>query len=211
MKKKIFITGVLLISAICTLHAQIEDNREKLTIGIKAGVNVSNVWDEEGNDFVADPKLGLALGAFAGIPIGKFLGIQPELLISQKGFKGSGTLVGFPYSFTRTTTYLDVPLLLQIKPAPFLTLVTGPQFSYLFKEKNTYTFGNNSTVQEQEFQNENIRKNIMGFVLGFDINYNAFVFSSRAGWDFQTNNQNGSSTTPRYKNQWLQFTVGFKI
>lgn len=211
MKKKIFIISAVLLSTMSTLQAQINDNREKLELGVKVGLNVSNVWDEEGNDFVADPKTGLALGGFVRIPIGKFIGFQPELLISQKGFKGSGTLVGFPYSFTRTTTYLDVPLLLQIKPIPLVTLLTGPQFSYLLKEKNVYTFGNNSAVQEQEFQNEDIRKNMMGFIIGFDINYNAFVFSSRAGWDFQTNNQNGSSTTPRYKNQWLQFTVGYKI
>eukprot|EP01035_Chromulina_nebulosa_P004934 gene4934-6703_t len=34
------------------------DMREKLTFGIKAGINYSNVWDEQGQDFEADPRVG---------------------------------------------------------------------------------------------------------------------------------------------------------
>lgn len=74
-----------------------------------------------------------------------------------------------------------------------------------------YTFASNSTQQEEAFNNEDARNNILGIVVGADIVYSYFVISGRVGWDFQTNNQNGSSTTPRYKNQWLQFTVGVKI
>lgn len=185
--------------------------REALTIGLKAGANYSNVWDEQGQDFTADAKLGFAAGAFIGIPIGKFLGVQPELLISQKGFKGSGKLLGTAYSFSRTTTYLDIPLQLQIKPIDYLTIVVGPQYSFLLNTKNIYTLGSNSAAQEEAFNNDNIRKNILGFVVGFDVLIEHFVISARASWDFQNNNGDGSSSTPRYKNRLLQLTVGFKI
>lgn len=196
-----------------TVIAQDSDTspRETIQFGIKAGMNISNVWDERGQDFKADAKVGFAGGAFVGIPLGKFLGIQPEVLISQKGYKGSGTLLGTSYSNTRTTTYLDIPLQLQIKPADFLTIVAGPQFSYLLNQKDVYTFGTNSAAQETEFNNDNVRKNILGFVAGADIIIYHAVVSGRVGWDFQTNNGDGSSTTPRYKNQWLQLTIGFKI
>jgi hypothetical protein len=200
--------GVLLIS-IATLQGQ--DRRENLEFGIKAGANVSNVWDSRSDDFRADARLGFAGGVFLGIPIGKFIGLQPEFLISQKGFQGSGSLLGTAYSFSRTTSYMDVPLQLQLKPSEFFTFVLGPQFSYLFNQKDVYTFGANSTEQEREFQNENVRKNILGFVAGFDLIYRNAVFSSRLGWDFQTNHGDGNASTPRYKNQWLQFTLGFKI
>ncbi|CAN5145150.1 hypothetical protein BH09BAC5_BH09BAC5_28300 [soil metagenome] len=195
------------------IHAQSSDTDPRTTFafGIKAGANYSNVWDEKGQDFKADAKLGFAGGIFFGIPIGKYLGFQPEALISQKGMQASGTLGGFPYSFTRTTTYLDIPLQLQVKPVEVLTILVGPQYSYLMHEKNVYTFGSNSTVQEQEFNNDNIRKNILGFVAGADINIQHVVVSGRFGWDMQTNSGDGTSTTPRYKNKWIQFTVGFKI
>ena len=207
---KIFIILILLVAS-KSVQAQMDDNRDVLSFGVKAGLNMSNVWDTQGQDFVADPKYGLAGGAFVSLPIGKYLGIQPELMISQKGFQGSGSLLGFSYSNTRTTTFIDVPLLVQFKPIQYFSILAGPQFSYLLKEKNVYTFGSNSTQQEQAFNNEDPRNNIMGFVVGADININMIVISARAAWDFQTNNKNSVSTTPRYKNQLVQLTVGFRI
>ncbi|MGV3598261.1 MAG: porin family protein [Bacteroidota bacterium] len=216
MKKSLIIICALLFSFSNTLLAQGEnddniDMCEKLTFGIKAGINYSNVWDEQGQDFEADPRVGFAGGVFLGIPIGKYLGIQPELLLSQKGFQGGGTLLGNPYSFSKTTTYIDVPIMLQIKPIEYLSIVFGPQYSYLINEKNKYTFGANSTEQEREFENDNVRKNVLGFVVGGDINVSHIVLSGRMAWDFQTNNGDGSSSTPRYKNQWLQITIGFRL
>jgi hypothetical protein len=185
--------------------------REKITFGLKGGINYSNVWDEQGQDFQADPKLGLAGGLFLGIPLGKMIGLQPEFLISQKGLKATGMLAGSPYSFRRTTTYIDIPLQLQFKPVDMFTIVLGPQYSYLLSERNEYTWGANSVAQEQEFSNDNIRKNVLGFVAGADLNFSHLVVSGRFGWDFQTNNGDGSSFTPRYKNRWLQCTIGYKI
>ncbi|HTL83139.1 MAG TPA: porin family protein [Bacteroidia bacterium] len=187
------------------------DPRGKFQFGMKAGMNYSNVWDEKGQDFRADAKVGFAGGIFFGIPIGTFLGFQPEILLSQKGFQGSGTLFDTPYSFSRTTTYLDIPLQLELKPIRFLTVLVGPQYSYLLHEKDVYTYGANSSAQEQAFNNDNIRKNILGFVGGADINISHVVVSARMGWDFQANNGDGTSYTPRYKNKWIQLTVGFKI
>ncbi|GHB34978.1 MULTISPECIES: porin family protein [Cyclobacteriaceae] len=187
------------------------DSRERITAGLKVGLNRSNVWDEQGQDFRAEPKFGFAGGVFVGIPISKYFGFQPELLISQKGFKGEGTLLGTEYSFSRTSTFIDLPLQLQIKPVQHVTLLIGPQFSHLFKENNKYTFGSNSTEQEEEFGKIDPRKNILGFVGGLDVSINRFVVSGRFGYDFLNNHRDGSTTVPRYKNQWLQLTFGLKI
>lgn len=213
MKKTILIVSLITVPFGITLQAQDSgsDTRERLTIGAKIGMNYSNVWDEKGQDFTADSKVGFAGGGFIGIPLGKFLGIQPEILLSQKGVKGGGTVLGIPYTYSRRTTYIDIPLQLQLKPIEYLTLLFGPQYSYLISSKNDYTFGANSTSQEQEFENENIRENILGFVAGADVNISHLVISGRVGWDFQTNNGDGTSSTPRYKNQWIQLTVGLKI
>jgi hypothetical protein len=211
MKRSLIICALFSLTMGAVVNAQDSDTRTQATFGVKAGLNYSNVWDEKGQDFQADAKIGFAGGLFLGIPIGNFLGFQPELLISQKGFQGSGTLLGAPYSFSRTTTYLDVPLLLQVKPVEFLTIVLGPQYSYLMNQKDVYTWGVNSSGQEQEFENDNIRKNIFGFTAGADINIEHVVISGRMGWDLQNNNGDGTSYTPRYKNQWLQLTLGFMI
>lgn len=209
LQKSITVIALSLVFA-ANVQAQ-DDHRERLEFGVKAGVNISNVWDSKTQEFRAENKTGFAGGAFVGIPIGKYFGIQPEVLISQKGFKAEGSLLGQPYSFTRTTTFVDVPLQFQFKPVHFLTLLGGPQYSYLLKQKDDYRFANGGTSQEEEFNKDNIRENILGFVFGADFIYQNVVLSGRAGWDFQTNNGDGTSDTPRYKNQWLQFTVGYKF
>ena len=189
----------------------ITDSRDKFQVGLKIGANLSNVYDSEGENFTADSKFGLAGGAFATIPIGLFLGVQPEFLFSQKGYKGSGSFLGSEYKYSRTSNFIDVPLLLAVKPISSLSLLLGPQFSFLLKE--TYKFENEliNINEEQVFDNDNIRKNILCLVGGFDINLNQLVIGARVGWDLQDNNGDGSSSTTRYKNIWYQGTIGFRV
>lgn len=210
MKKAIIILSLLVFTSSVPALAQ-TDTRDMLTGGFKVGANLSNVWDEQGQDFTADPKVGFAGGVFLGIPIGEFLGFQPELLLSQKGFQGSGTMLTVPYSFSRTTTYIDVPLQLQVKPSANVTLLVGPNFSYLIHQKDVFTAGGSSGVIDQEFDNEDIRKNLLGMVAGADFSFDHFLIGGRAGWDFQRNNGDNGSTAPRYRNQWLQLAVGYKL
>lgn len=208
--KKLGIMAIALTFITINVNAQ-DDDREKIHIGAKIGMNYANVYDSQGEEFDADPKLGLAAGAFLSIPIGTYFGIQPELMFSQKGFKATGSVLGAEYKFTRTTNYLDIPIYLALKPSSFLTIVAGPQFSYLMSRKDKFESSFLNTEQEDEFENENIRKNTLGASFGLDININHFVIGARAAWDLQDNKGDGTSSTPRYKNTWLQATVGLRF
>lgn len=213
MKKIAIITSlfVALTSIGISQTSEETDNREKFQFGLKAGLNYSNVYDEKGEEFKADAKFGFAGGIFAGIPFGKYLGLQPELLISQKGFRANGKLLGNNYGLTRTTTYIDIPLQFQLKPSEFFTLFAGPQFSYLINQRDVITNSVISYEQEQEFKNDNIRKNIFGVVGGIDINLKHIILGARLGWDVQNNHGDGTSNTPRYKNAWFQGTIGYSF
>ncbi len=214
MKSTLIIVALLSITTsvvIAQEGSNETDNREKFQFGLKAGLNYSNVYDEQGEEFEADAKFGFVGGLFMAIPIGKYLGIQPEILISQKGFRGHGVILGNPYSFNRTTTYIDVPLQFMLKPSEFITILAGPQFSYLMNQRDVFTSSSNSYEQEQEFKQDNIRKNVFGVVGGFDINLRHITLGARAACDLQTNAGDGTSSTPRYKNVWLQGTVGYKF
>lgn len=186
------------------------DSRSDLKFGLKAGVNFSNVYDEDNQDYVADGKAGFAAGAFVSIPLGKYIGFQPEVMYSQKGFKATGSALGVGYEFTRTTNFIDIPLQLQIKPIEQLTFLVGPQFSYLLETKNEFN-GSTSTTQEDAINDENYKKNIFGFVVGADVNLENFVISGRAGWDISKSDKDGNDTTPRYKNQVVQLTLGYRF
>jgi hypothetical protein len=208
-KKILIISIVMLFSTINITYAQ--DGREGLSFGVKLGLNASNIYDTQDDALQSDSKIGFAAGAFLAIPLGKYIGIQPEILLSQRGFKGNGSVLGSTYELTRTTNYLDIPLLFAIKPIGFLTILAGPQYSYLLKQTDKFENSTISFEQEQEFENDDIRKNILCFTGGIDINLKQLVLSARAGWDMQRNRGDGSSTTPRYRNVWYQATVGYRF
>lgn len=205
--KTFFMLLYLLIFS-TSIRAQLRDHRRDFRIGVKAGVNSANVWDEAGDAFVANSKRGYVFGGFMTIPIDNLLGFQPEVLVSQKGFDASGMYFGERYNFTRTTTHLDIPLQLQIKVDKAFSLLVGPQYSYLMKRRDQFGDGTVTVVQEEQISRDNYRKNILGFVVGADIHLNALVLSGRAGWDITANHGDGTSSNPRYKNQWIQCTAG---
>ncbi len=208
MKKIMF---ALIVSAMCgsTMYAQ--SSSDQLHIGVKAGVNYSNMYDSQSRDYSADGKIGIAAGGFVSIPIGTYFGIQPELLFSQKGFKATSSVLGSDVSLTRTTSYIDVPIFFAVKPSEMVTILVGPQYSFLMKQKDVFSspIVNNTTIQD--FNNDNIRKNTLCLVTGLDINVSNFVVGARVGWDLFNNNGDGTSTTPRYKNVWAQATVGLRL
>ena len=208
MKKFTLIFAVaLLMNGVCNA----QERRANLHFGLKVGANLSNVYDAQGQNFVADSKSGLAVGTFLSIPLGKVFGIQPEILYSEKGFKSSGTLLGNTYTLNRSTSFIDVPILLAIKPVGVITFLVGPQYSFLLKQKNSFSGTPISLEQQKIFESDNIRKNILSLSGGADINLGTVVIGARASFDTQNNNGDGTSTTPRYKNVWYQATLGIRF
>jgi len=207
--KKIIL--VIVSAAFIVTNIVAQDDRSKISIGMKIGGNYSNVYDSEGEDFNADSKLGFAGGVFLAIPIGQFLGIQPELLYSQKGYQSSGSVLGLDYKLTRTSNFIDVPILFALKPSSMVTVLLGPQYSYLIKQTDVFDNPISDVVIEEEFENDNIRKNILGFICGVDVNISDFVIGARVSWDISNNNGDGTSTTPRYKNVLGQLTLGYRF
>ncbi|MEX1188532.1 MAG: porin family protein [Bacteroidia bacterium] len=213
MKK---ITLSILALTLISLSASSQDEstmdvRTAVHAGVKIGINRANVYDSKTEEFDAEPKLGFAGGAFISIPIGRYLGVQPEVLFSQKGFNGKGRFAGSNYDLKRTTNHLDIPLYFAVKPSPFLTIMAGPQFSYLLSKKDVFTNNQFTIEQEQDFNTENIKKNILGAAIGIDINVKYVVFGLRANWDLQQNLGDGDSVSPRYKNQWIQASIGVRM
>jgi hypothetical protein len=212
MKKNFFAILALILMA-NTMNAQdaASSSSDQIHIGLKVGGNYSNIYDSQGEKYNADGKIGFATGAFVSIPIGKYLGIQPEILFSQKGFTATSSVLGADVKLTRTTNYIDVPVFLAIKPSEMITLLVGPQYSYLMKQNDKFTNPITNIETNTDFNTDNIRKNTFCLVGGVDINMSNIVFGARVGMDMYNNNGDGTSTTPRYKNVWAQATVGFRL
>jgi len=208
---KFFIVAVLFISSTLLAQDMGTDSREKMKFTVKGGFNYSNIYNTKTEELTSDGKLGFVGGIALNIPLGKFLGFQPEALISQKGFKGDGVLLGSRYNFTRTSTYIDFPLQIAIKPSEYFTLVAGPMYSYLINQKDVYSNTAFSFTQEQEINKVQIRKNVLGFVGGFDININHLTIGARVAYDLVDNLNDGSSNVPQYRNLLYQATVGYRL
>lgn len=210
IKISLAVVFMLITSIVMAQDGKI-DTRGNFQFGLKAGLNYSNVYNSDTEEFSADAKFGFAGGIVFGIPISNYIGIQPEILFSQKGFKGEGQLLGSEYKFTRTTSYIDIPIQIAFNPSEFITILAGPQYSYLLSQKDDFTSSSLSYSQEEEFDNDNIRKNILGIVAGIDINIKHVLLGVRMAWDIQNNHGDGSSNTPQYKNTWVQGTIGYNF
>lgn len=207
----IVIVSFGLLANVAMAQSDTDSGSANMFFGLKAGANYSNVYDSDGEEFTADSKIGFAGGLFLTIPIGEFIGVQPEILYSQRGFIGKGRLLGLPYEFERTSNYVDIPLFVSIKPIEYVSIVAGPQFSFLVNQKDTFKNGVTTIEQEQDFENDNIRKNTVCLVGGLDMNVQHLVIGARVGADLLKNDGDGNSSTPRYKNTWGQLTVGYRL
>lgn len=208
MKKLTFIISIIISATVA--RAQ-DDPREKFHIGVKGGLNFASLIQDSYPDYNVDNKIGYVAGAYAAIPLNKFIGLQPEILISQKGFESNGQLVGMGYTVRRTTTYLDIPLMVQIKPMPILAIVGGIQYSYLMSKKDEITGDNVAVVDQVNYDNRDISKNILGAVVGLDFNIKHFLIFGRYNIDLRKNNGDGTSTVPKYKNQVFQIGIGLYL
>jgi hypothetical protein len=209
MNKKVALSILCVIVQIVPSYAQNEQPYARLKVGMKAGFNISSVSDKQGPTFDVTSKKGIVSGVFVVIPLRERLRLQPELLLSQKGFKASGNLMGFNYTFSRITTYLDLPLLLHWNLWRGIAVVAGPQYGYLILQKDEREFGHNEEVLDFEFSQEQMRKGTLGMTAGLELAWDPMVLSCRAGIDFQNNIT--TNTTPQYKNRWLQFALGLNF
>lgn len=203
----IFLASLLCMPAF-TQQGAVGDQRMQPHLGLKGGINISSIYDTKSEDLNNTYKVGFAGGLFFSIPLGAVFGIQPEIMYSKKGYVGSGTITTATYKYARNFDYLDIPILLQVKPTESITIVGGPFFSWLLNKRFDFRNGTISVEQQTAIKNSNVRKNTFGVTGGLDFNLYPVVLSGRVGIDLRDNNGDGTSTDPRFKNVWFQATFG---
>jgi opacity protein-like surface antigen len=113
---------VILTALIVTLGANAQTK-----FGVKAGLNVSQisggtVKGEVSEDIEASGMLvGFHAGAFANFSFSGVIGLQPEVVFSLQGDNDSDA------NAKTHLNYINVPILLDIKPVPNFSIFVGPQ------------------------------------------------------------------------------------
>lgn len=187
-----------------------KQNSAPVKFGLKTGVNISGAYNINSEDLTTKPRPGFATGLFLTVPLGRRLGFQPEIAYAQRGIRAKGEMTGGSYDFTRTTSYIDVTTLLAVNATDILTLMIGPQVSFLTRQKDVFT-DDTMTAQRQEFEHDNVRRKTVCLVVGPQFNLNPFVLDARIGWDLLNNTKAAVRMAPRYCYVWYQFTVGFRF
>jgi hypothetical protein len=206
MKKILILAVGLFITGVA--NAQSTDKFIKL--GVKAGANYSNIIKDDGNNnFETDYLVGYHAGVTLDIKLLENLAFTPELLYSTKGYK----LTSAFGELTQRTHFIDLPILASIRVGGGLNLVAGPQVSFLLQTDNK--FDNGFTVAQQQIvedESDRFKNSLVGGVIGFRYDVNSqFGINGRYALDFQKNNENGSSTTPEFKNQVFSLGLGVKF
>lgn len=143
MKKQsiIALLSFLCLSAGIPVHAQLQDPRHNLAIGINGGVNLSSVSFEPSikEKTFLTPSFGVTIRYISERYLKMFCGIQAEINYSQRGWKeniddGTGD------TYQRSMNYVEVPLMAHLAfgkdkgyGARFVRNL-GPQIGYLLGE-----------------------------------------------------------------------------
>ncbi|WP_367864888.1 porin family protein [Pedobacter sp. WC2423] len=202
--KKIFILAIGLFVATAA-NAQ-----DKIKFGVKAGLNLSDIIKGDGNNnFDTKVKTGFNAGVTVEIPLIAGLAFTPEVLYSQKGYKLTSSLG----EFRQTTSFIDVPILASFRLGSSFNIVAGPQVSFLLSTKNKFDNGFGTVEQTNvERDSDRFKKSLVGGLIGFRYDINEkFDIHGRYALDFQKNNENGTSSTPEFRNQVFSVGVGIKF
>ncbi len=121
------ITGLIVIYITCINIAY----SQGLSFGIKAGTDVHKI---DSRSFTDQFTFGYHAGVFAEIRLNSKLSIQPEIYFSQISVD-TGKNFSEIYDFNKVHSlkfgYINIPLLLNIKPMPQLTIQLGPQYGLI--------------------------------------------------------------------------------
>ena len=213
MKKKWMILATVVAIGVSQVNAQSGDAGKKsgMHLGARIGANLSNVVRDNSSINTTGAKLGLNAALFLEIPIAEIISLQPEVQFSQKGYKSTGSFLGSAYEYRQTSNFVEVPLLLKIKPSKSFGILAGPQFSYLMSTSTKFITNNAAYENLVKQDNDNLRKNILGGVIGIEATASNIVVDLRYNLDFQNNNGDGTSSTPKYKNQVIALSLGFRF
>jgi len=200
----------IIILAVGLFVATAANAQDDIRFGIKAGLNISDIIKGDGNNnFDTKTKAGFNAGVTVDIPLVAGLAFTPEILYAQKGYKLTSSFG----EFTQTTNFIDVPILASFRLGSAFNIVAGPQVSFLLSTKNKFENGFGAVEQtEVENDSDRFKKSLVGGLIGFryDINQK-FDIHGRYALDFQKNNENGTTTTPEYRNQVFSVGVGVKF
>jgi hypothetical protein len=186
MKKKIKLLAALILTfgaSVTSVKAQINDSGNA-QLGVKGGINFSNMYTEDVND--NNVLTSFNAGLYASIPVTKVIAFQPEFLFSRKGSE-----LVYDNAFATGTAkfklnYIEVPLLLKVNLLKNLNIHAGPYFAYLIDAKVTNESNNESFNFEENINNDDFNKFDAGISAGIGLDFESIGIGARYNYGLTT-------------------------
>jgi hypothetical protein len=195
---------------------------QEITVGIKGGLNVSNLSVDapEDPDFGFDSQTDFLVGGFAQIGIGSKFAIQPEVFYSQNGAKTTKT----DPSIKLNLNYIRVPLLLMARLSSrespmYPILYAGPQVAFETRCRVTgeddgvsVSFDCDSPELDDALQTKTTDFGLV-FGGGFEILYSKLTIQLDARYNLGLTNLNDTADASEVsvKSRGWSFTLGLGI
>ena len=195
---------------------------QEITLGVKGGLNVSNlsVSDPDDSEAGFDSQTDFRVGAFAQFALGRVFAIQPELFYSQEGAKSRDSDPAVKLNLN----YFEIPLLLMARLASrespmYPILYAGPSVAFQSRCQVTgeqdgasVSFDCDDPLFEGEVQT---KKTDFGLVFGggFEILYARLTIQLDARYNLGLTNLNDSENSDEVsvRSRGWAFTLGLGV
>ncbi len=184
----------------------------QVQVGLKAGSILADIATEiEGSSIsdTSEPKLSYMAGGFASLPFNEKIGMQVELLYTNKGNKAS------TIEYKTNLHYINLPVLLQYKITDKLKVEAGPEIGYLLgaysRDLSRQTSFEFNTIKDFDVGiNAGVSYDLSEKLL-LGLRYNLGVYDISK--DITANDPEGNPYIFRTnaQNRGLQLSVGLKL
>lgn len=106
--------------------------------GIKGGLTLSNLYIDEDNLDEENARIGFNVGIYSQMMFSEIVGMQVELLYTTKGTEATYTGV-LNQTIDFRLAYIDLPVLLVLRPAEMFEIHAGPYIGYLIQSEVDFT------------------------------------------------------------------------
>jgi len=216
MKNRIQLFSALIFcfgATFTNVQAQTNDTGNA-QIGVKGGVNFSNMYTEDVDD--NNVLTSFNAGFYASVPLTSSLAFQPEFLYSRKGaeLEYDNAFVSGKAKFK--LNYIEVPLLLKINLTNNINIHAGPYFAYLIDAQVSNENNDGEVNFEEEFDNDDFNKLDVGLSAGLGFDFNSIGIGARYNYGLSTVGKErdlaGTTYTfPDGKNSNISVYVAFKL
>jgi len=201
--------------AFCTVASAQEqqtttENSLSPKIGIKGGVNLSNLYVDDVKD--ENMKVGINIGLFSKIPLTRGFSIQPELLYSNKGSKLTyDNIIAGQGEYRFNLNYVEMPVLAVFNLSKNINIHAGPYVSYLTSANVKDLKSDGTENKVTDLKADNFHRFDYGLAGGIGFDFQNFTLGARYNYGLAEIGKSGTLSgdlTKDSKNSNVSIYIG---